>query len=358
MKRFLICLLLLSSLATAQAQEQENKAPQQPPANVHTAPLEFRMVAPTQELSGIVDFDRVSQVVPTVDGNIEDIPVNAGDQLHKGDLIARLDTAFIERDLDILTRRQQQAQIAIEQTQRNLERLERLYAEQSASEKTYDDQRFALRSSKAELEQLRAEQRKLELRLERSQIQAPFDGLVLERLKSVGESASPGTPLVTLASTGSSIVRVNIPEELLPLLKPRHQLEVSIASLDRRCQGTLQARIPIADMRTKTVPIKIQIPFSAGMIKNLSARIWVPSSPEQRLAVVSRDALVKSPQGTIVYSIQDGAAKPVPVEPLAYMGPDVAITSPMPLKEGMPIVIEGNRRLRPDQPVRQSGAAE
>jgi len=86
------------------------------------------------------------------------------------------------------------------------------------------------------------------------------------------------------------------------------------------------------------------------MIRNMSATVEVPSGRKQLLRLLPRDAVVKFNGQNFVYTVTEGKAKMLPIKVVARTGVDVAVAEP-PLAKGMDLVIDGNDRLRPGQPV-------
>jgi multidrug efflux pump subunit AcrA (membrane-fusion protein) len=72
------------------------------------------------------------------------------------------------------------------------------------------------------------------------------------------------------------------------------------------------------------------------------------------LSLIPRDALVKFQGKDFVYTVKEGKAAILPVNIVTYLGTTIGADNPH-FATGMPIVTEGNERLRPDQPVVVAG---
>ena len=76
-----------------------------PPAKVVVGTVQEKMIAENTPIVGTLYFDKVSKVSTEVSGLVQTIPFHAGDRIRKGDILVRLNTDFIERDIDLaLTR--------------------------------------------------------------------------------------------------------------------------------------------------------------------------------------------------------------------------------------------------------------
>ena len=195
---------------------------------------------------------------------------------------------------------------------------------------------------------------KKELELEKTVIRAPFDALILQRYKTVGEWVSRDTPVCLLGSVRTTIVRAAISENLVRFIRPGQKISLVITALDRPLMAPLTAVVPVADPRSKTFQIKIAVPYFKDVIQNMSAAVNVPAGPPMKLKMIRRDALVRFQGKDFVYTVKDGRAKILPVKIAAVEGEYIGVAAPY-IAAGMPVVIDGNERLRPDQAVKITG---
>ena len=110
----------------------------------------------------------------------------------------------------------------------------------------------------------------------------------------------------------------------------------------------------VADVKTKNVFLKIDLPQLEMVAENMSATVYVDASEKRILKVLPRAAVVKFQGKDFVYTVKDGKAAIMPVNIVRYLGEKVAVDDPY-IAAGMQVVIEGNERLRPEQPVSVSG---
>lgn len=110
--------------------------------------------------------------------------------------------------------------------------------------------------------------------------------------------------------------------------------------------------IPSGDTASRTFPIKIRLPNERGLyLDGMEAKVYVPVGSGGRALVVSRDALVSFQGGTFLFAVGGGKAQMVPVKVKGYHG-TLASVEGKALKPGMLVVVRGNERLRPGQPVK------
>jgi len=84
--------------------------------------------------------------------------------------------------------------------------------------------------------------------------------------------------------------------------------------------------------------------------QNMSATVYLSTGIQQTLAILPRDALVKVQGRDVVYTIEKETAVLLPVNIVAYLGKVVGADNAH-FKAGMPVIVDGNERLRPGQAI-------
>jgi len=325
-------------------------AADQPPARVAVTKVFEKEVAPTASLVGSVVFDQSAGISPEVSGLIADHRMIEGTVVRKGDVLIRLNTDFIAKDIEVLNQQIAQVDIRIENALKNLKRSETLFKQDATTEKSYDDLAFEAKDLQIEKQRLQVTLAKKKLELEKSVIRAPFNGLVLKRYKSQGEWVSPGDPICQLAALDDLAVRVAMAEDLMPFVKVGQNVTLSVTAMGRELQGRVKIVVPDVDPKSKTFDVKIGIDYVPGLFQNMSAQVNVPTGPVRKLKMIKRGALVRFQGKEFVYTVKEGQAKILPVQVSAVDGEYLGVAEPY-IVAGMPVVIDGNERLRPDQPV-------
>jgi membrane fusion protein (multidrug efflux system) len=321
-----------------------------PPARVAVVKVFEKEVAPTASLVGNVVFDQSAGISSEISGLIADHQMVEGALVRRGAVLVRLNTDFITKDMEILKRQIAENDIRIENALKNLRRFETLYKQDAASEKTYDDLAFEARELQIEKERLQVTLAKKKLELEKSTIRAPFDGLILERNKNRGEWLSPGESVCRLAAVEDVVVRVALSEDLMPYVGLGQVLSFMVTAMGREFRGKIKAIVPDVNVKSRTFDIKIGMDYVPGLFQNMSAQVSVPTGPARRLKMIKRGALVRFQGREFIYTVQNGVAKMMPIQVSATDGEYLGVEAPH-LTVGMPVVIDGNERLRPDQPV-------
>ena len=340
-----IRLLILSLLLTTQALAQ-----QRPPARVVTAPVEEHELRLTTHMVGVLRFIRVTELAAELEGLITTHNFDTGWTVKQGDLLAQLNTDFIAKDIEVSRSEISEVAAEVEKLARELSRLESLKRDNLASRSAYDEAFYSHKVLVTRRDTLERKLERMQLSLEKSSVRAPFDGIVLEKKKELGDWVDKGEALARIGSSEGVQVIVPVSEKLLPFQQNGAGFDITIPALDRQFSGRLSGVVPFAEVRSKSVYLKITLPYEAGMIENLSAEVEVPASEPRRLRLIPRAALVQAQGGDIIYVVQDGKAASLPVNIVTRSGDAIAVDN-VDITAGMQVIVDGNDRLQPGQPV-------
>ena len=147
-----------------------------------------------------------------------------GEAVKKGDLLMRLDDTAIRESLQSADAGLRAAQQAFEQAQRQVERLKTLQAQGMTSAQALDDAEGRRNSAQSELVAARSRVVAAQQQLRRTEVRAPFDGVVSERKASVGDTAQVG-------------------KELLKVIDPRSMRFEGLVSADRMAEVRIGQRV-------------------------------------------------------------------------------------------------------------------
>lgn len=173
-----------------------------------------------------------SRISAELSGRIEALPARVGQAVAKGAELARLDAAAYRIDADRAA-----AQVELYANRLRLAEAQLGQSRQLAERGFVSADALKIRQTelaviKSELAAARQEQAAARLQVARTVIRAPYDGIVRERLASVGDLAAPGTPLVVLSATGEPEVRARVPAAQVAGLKAASGWRLVAGGLD------------------------------------------------------------------------------------------------------------------------------
>lgn len=209
-------------------------------------------------LTGKLIFWRTSWIATPVKGRIASLPVRAGDRVKKGDVLAEIDTQQLKAELAVaesalaLARADlnaAEARLTLELTE--YARAAKLKGSPAFSGARFEDSANRVAVAKAGVETTQAlianrekevERRRVDVQL--ATIQAPFDGIVVRHLLTVGGLVSDEQPhILVMVDDSSPEIVVEVPAEEVPRLNVGREVDFSIGK-DRRERARVRSVAP------------------------------------------------------------------------------------------------------------------
>jgi RND family efflux transporter MFP subunit len=230
------------------------------PAKVTVANVELRQLPATTTLVGTVEPVTRSVIGSEIAGLVEQMPVRQGDFVGQGDLICKLRADTLVYGLAEARARLESLKAQHRRWAYELERINRLYGEQDASEKEAYETRASHDEAQHDVTAQEAVVGRLESDLAKTAIRAPFSGFIVVRHSEVGQWIDQGGDVVEMADLSSVLVGVDLPESALPHVKVGQTASVRIEALQRRFEGRVRHVILQADPSARTFPVEVEIP--------------------------------------------------------------------------------------------------
>jgi len=324
---------------------------------------------PAPVLSGsgyIVTGDRYVSIGVRVPGRIERYFVEEGQSVHKGDPLVQLD----DRDYHALVARTEAglavAHANFDLAAADLKRGRALRTQGVISQQELDVLQNKAQVARATVAQLDAELAQARVNLEYTILRAPTDGVVLAKLKEVGEIAVPGGfagsgDLIRLANLTDMRAQVDVNEADLNRVRMGQAAAVTPDAFpDARYAAEVVKLYPQVDRQKGTLRIEVHIREpDARLLPDMSARITFladappPGEAEPPAVLVPAGALRRDQRGdSFVWVVGDGRARQVRVETAGEVGDRVRIAKG--LKGGEAVVV-GDAPLQDDQRVAIAG---
>lgn len=338
-----------------------------PPALVAVSPIIERDVASVQTFVGTVMPLRKAIVGSAVDGRVIEFPLNEGDRVTSGQMLAQLLTDTIQLEVaaaeaDLELRRQQLAELEngsrpeeIAQAQARMAaaeararfaaarrmRAENLYRQgQAMSEEQRDEMvSLAVEAEQAHIEAAAAYQltvegprkeqiaqaramvavqqatvNRLRDQLQKHTIASRFDGYVTAEHTEVGQWLKQGDPVAEVAALDEVEITAQVVEQFVPHLRVGTTVSVQIPAIPGPpLEGQVAAVVPQADVQARTFPVKVrvknQLTEDGPLVKSgMYARVTLPTGERQRATLVSKDALVLGGRQPVVYTVDTASA--------------------------------------------------
>lgn len=323
------------------------------PVTVGTATL-----APIIEevsLTGTVTSPKAAQLSTAVEGLVERVYVDAGDRVEQGKVLLVLDPEIEEINLrrERAAIREAEAELAdARQRLRDAQQVKQL----GITEQAVRSLQAEVRIDQAALERLQAEAQRQTALLERHQLKAPFSGVVNRKLTESGEWVEPGTAVFELVATDGLRLDFQVSQEYFPRIDDRSVVQVTLDALPgQQFQAHISAVVPVSNRNARTFIIRVLLDdATVPIIPGMSAQGVLRLATGERGVVVSRDALVRYPDGRItVWRVNESQTPPTVAEQRIRTGrafsDRVEITAG--LEPGTRIVLRGNEVLQNGQTI-------
>ncbi|PLX32028.1 MAG: hypothetical protein C0600_03855, partial [Ignavibacteria bacterium] len=230
--------------------------------------------------TGIMDANTV-RVSAETSGRILDLPIDEGDEVSVGDVLARLEserTGFqlkqtdaqkteLTHSLDAAESRLDAARIQRDNLAKRLTRFRALLAQEAVTQQAVDDLETQLSAAEAEIAaamashsalrskqaQIGAGQDLVRRQLRDAEIVSPLDGRVLVRYTDAGELLAPGSPVCEIADLSDMWTKIYISETQLHMVKLGQHVKVRIDGSDDVLAGTVSWISSTAEFTPKTI---------------------------------------------------------------------------------------------------------
>lgn len=345
----ILCLLILQACDEQQAAPPPS-AP--PPSPVRVAQVLQQEVKRTVTLVGTVEPWKRSVVASEVEGLVRAFTAEEGMKVKRGGLLARLRTKTLQIRLDSAMALYRESGARYQRAKRDLKRVRVLFKRELVTQKDFDDAVAEEAALKERLSQLEADIRQVRDSLNKSTVVAPFDGWITQEFTEIGQWVEEGGPVVEMVDLSRVQVEVPLPERYVSHIQIHEPVTATFDGLPEfEARGQVFSLVAQADRTARTFPVKVEIPNPALAIKSgMVSRVRFQVDRPHRGIVIPKDALVLRGDKEFVFRVNEGMIEQIPVTAVLHVDNLVEIEGPV--QAGMDVVVEGNERLFPGQPVR------
>ena len=302
---------------------------------------------------------QTTRLGPQISGRVQDVLVETGDLVSKGQTLVRLDPAFFEiavRQNDAAVEAAKSAltcaAVDLADAQREMNRQLELFKTGAGSTKERDDAVAAHERARANQAQRQALLREAERRLEyaheqlnETQIRAPYDGAITNRMVDPGQPAStmPPTALVEIQEVGVLYLEFSLPQELLDRVTVGTPFMFNVEGVRGGSgEGTIAVVYPAIDETTRSFRCRaIVANEDAKYQPGLLASVTVVSQEVRDALVVPRSAVSQTASGWQVLVVTGGQPAAQSFEPGLQTDEWVQVLRG--LEEGTRVVVTGKR---------------
>jgi len=270
------------------------------------------------QLPGEIQFneDRTAHVVPRLAGVVESVPANLGQTVKRGQVLAVIASTDLSEQRSELLAAQKRFSLA----KSTYEREKKLWEEQISAEQDYLQAQQTLRE--AEIAVANSQQKLIALgasatvsgTLNRYEIRAPFDGMVVEKHIALGEAVKEDASIFTISDLSTVWAEIVVPAKDLNVIRVGEKVVVKSTAFDSKAEGSISYVGALLGQDTRTAKARVTLPNpEMAWRPGLFVNIEVVSSEADVPVSVQTDAIQTIDDKSVVFiKVSDGfVAQPV-----------------------------------------------
>ena len=346
MRRIYLGILTLAMAVACKKAESAGKGPEGGPGGpgggapampVEAAAARSDTVVDAILATGQIEAMQSIELRPDVEGRLVQILVREGSLVQRGTPLFKIDDAELKAQVVEITAERDLAR-------QSLTRTRELLGQKASSQAELERAEATMRSNEAQLQ-------RLQVRLNRTLVRAPFGGVMGQRFVSLGDYVTTDTRLASLQTVTPQRASFQVPERYADQLKVAQQVSFRVAALPgRQFTGRVDFVDPVVQLPGRTITVKARVPnprreLQTGMF--IEARLATAVRPDA--VVIPEDAVLPLQGANFVWVVANGKAAKRQVE-LGVRTPGfVEIKSGVENSEQ--VVVGGQERLAEGAPV-------
>lgn len=289
--------------------------------------------------SGTLLANEEAELRPEISGKIVKLNISEGSKVTKGMLLVKINDADLQA-----TQSKLQSQLQLNETK--AERLKQLLDLNGISKEEYEELQNTIAANKADLQFVKAQ-------IEKTEIRAPFDGIIGLRSVSEGSYVTTDKVIASLQQIHPLKVEFSLPEKYSSRVKPGAHISFTTEGGSEKYSGTVYATEPRIDAATRTVKIRARCANpSASLLPGAFAKIQMVMGASGNAIMVPTQAVIPVLKGKKVFVSENGMAlsrmittgvrteKQIEVLDGLTIGDTVIVTGIMSLRDSMPVKIK------------------
>ncbi len=267
-------------------------------------------------ITGSVQPEKRADLRAEVAAVVTQVLKGNGDAVKRGDLLMRLDDTVLRESLQSADASARAARQAFEQAERTVQRLKTLQGQGMTTVQALEDAEVRRNSAQSELAAAASRVASAQQQLRRTEVRAPFDGVVSERKASVGDTAQVGKELVKVIGPSSMRFEGQVSADRMHEIKVGQAVSFSVNGFpDVQFIGKVWRIDPTANVSTRQVEVIVNFadPAKAPRVAGLYAEGRVQANGAQAL-MLSDASIVRSDGKAAVWRVKDGRVGKVVVQ--------------------------------------------
>jgi RND family efflux transporter MFP subunit len=263
-------------------------------------------------VTGSIQPERRADLRAEVSAVVMGVLKENGQAVQKGDLLVRLDDTSIRDGLVSAQEAERAASQAFDQAQRQFQRMKTLREQGMASAQQLEDAEIRRNSTQSDLSAAKARNVSAKQMLQRTEVRAPFDGIVADRKVSAGDTAQVGKELLKVIDPRSLRFDGLVSSDAIQSVKVGQSVAFRVNGYGKQdFAGKVKFVAPTANPTTRQVEVIVELPGDApARLAGLYAEGRVEASTSSVL-MIPDSAVVRDGEKSFAWRIKGGALQKV-----------------------------------------------
>jgi RND family efflux transporter MFP subunit len=291
---------------TAQATGANDSTPALLIARQDLVEISFDPIASGPVISGSLQAQKQADLLSEVSAIVMQVLKDDGDKVEKGDLLVRLDDTSFRQALSSAQEAERVAQQGFDQAERQLNRLKTLSSTGAVSIQAEEDAELKRSAAQSELAAARTRVVQESQQLARTEIRAPFAGVVGGREVSAGDTAQIGKALLKVIDPTSIRFTGFVPSDQVRQVEIGQVVNFRVGGQsDLALEGRVERINPVADPGTRQVSVQVAITGDHQLTVGMFAEGRVQTESKEGISV-PESSLVRQGDQVYVWRVKDG----------------------------------------------------
>jgi membrane fusion protein (multidrug efflux system) len=302
LRRIVLAALIAAAAASlagcgANAHAPADSVVENPGTPVEVGQVTRANLAATYEVTGALEAEREATILTELPGEVVEVLVEEGDRVAEGQVLARLDGARARLEL-------RQAEVLAERMRYDSARNERLIERSMISRDAYDRGRFDLDTQRAAVGLAR-------LTASKSEIRAPYAGVITRRHIKEGQWLTLQSKSFEIADFSELQARVAVPERAAALMHAGRPAAFQADALPgTHFVGAIERVSPVVDRATGTVAVVVSVENPDATLRpGLFVRLAVNYADVPDATLVPKLAVLSEGGRSRVFVVENGVAQ-------------------------------------------------
>ncbi|MEO8345853.1 MAG: efflux RND transporter periplasmic adaptor subunit [Betaproteobacteria bacterium] len=273
------------------------------PAPAATAVVAYRDIDRVAVVEGIVEAVRQAALSAQIAGRIVALPVKAGDTVKAGQVLVQIDARSAVQAEAVSQSQANEARANLANAKGKYDRSVLLFKQKFISQAALDQAQADYLAAQAQSAAAIANAGQSATSKSFTTIVAPYDGVVASDEVDVGDMAMMGRALITVFDPRELRVVATVPQAVLAVANLSAPVRIELPTLKRSLVAKRVTVIPVAETRSHTTQVRLDLPETAGLMPGQYAQVSIVTGRAHALAI-PQSAVLKRSEVTAVYVIE------------------------------------------------------